>query len=461
MPLAAFTGWDPRSPRLRQRVALGACTAPLVWLAGCGEGEAPMAPPDPYASFALTADPASGPPPLTVTFRVTPPGPAAGVVRFELDAEGDGTFERRGTTPADLARTVVFAQRGSFTARLRAFQQDGDVREITTTVTVTEGGIELVGQAEFEHLEAPAIAPDGSALYLATGRTAVRILDPLTLARTGEIGTDLPSFKILVTRDGAKAYVLNLLAYGTAIVDLRSGLQVGRLPSGFRFADLTADGGVLFLLPDPARIATRHLEARDVRTDAFVGLVEFPGVPQSVDFADGVDYGAALILEGAAQNPTLSVALFDPRSLRALRTIPLAEVQNALWAAIRPGTSEIYVAVDVPAGVPHPPGPRPRLVVLDAATGSREEIDLGATGSGQVVGYLAPFEWSAGGRYLYLSGDRGFFVVDAAAKAVAERVPAAVAPGCDLVLHPFLPRVFVTDYEGTLTVLELASFPPR
>lgn len=129
--------------------------------------------------------------------------------------------------------------------------------------------------------------------------------------------------------------------YGTAIVDLSIGQEVGRLGGGFQFADLANDGRTLFIAADPANFGRNVLEAISTDTDDLQGKIELQGFPLWVDLTAGAQYGAALI-SGPEGVGRLSVSLFDPVIFAVTQTIPLEDIGSALWVAERPHTNEIY-----------------------------------------------------------------------------------------------------------------------
>jgi hypothetical protein len=153
--------------------------------------------------------------------------------------------------------------------------------------------------------------------------------------------------------------------------------------------------------------------------------------------------------------------LLAPVTFEAGLPVPLAGVGTAVWAAGRPHSEEVWVLADASTTLQAAPSPNPRLVVVHGSTGAAlAEIPLDVEGTTE-FGELAPYEWSDDGRYLYLSGDGGFFVVDALARSITAHIPPEAVEGCDLVLHPLLPLVYVVDYDGKLTVLDVSGFPPH
>jgi hypothetical protein len=417
-------------------------------------------PDDPLADLTLEAAPASGPPPLTVSFTVGI-DPGADPVAFELDLEGDGTFDRSGPTPADVEAPAVYAERGAFEPVLRVTTRSGAVGEAKTVVTVTQGGIAVVGWAEFGRLESPAIAPDGRELYLATGRQPLQVVDPESLEPIAEITTDVFTHRTLISPDGTRGFALEYVrggaAYGTAVLDLAARRQVASLPSGRQFADFTPDGTRILLLADPA-VSGAALEVRRTADAELLDLVEFPSLPEWVDFGPGAAAGVVL-LRGAPVPP--NIALLAPATLEAGPPVPLDGVVTAVWAAARPHSEEVWVLADASTELQSAPSANPRLIVLHGSTGAAlAEIHLGVEGTTE-FGELAPYEWSDDGRYLYLAGDGGFFVVDALARSIAAHVPPGAVQGCDLVLHPSRALVYVVDYGGDLTALDISSFPPH
>lgn len=104
----------------------------------------------------LTANPASGTAPLTVTFSTSSADPDGTIVRFEWDFDGNGTYDA--STLANPT-TYTYASPGNYIARVKVTDDDGASDTAQISIVVAEGDVSS-GGANSEN--------DGGGCFIAT-----------------------------------------------------------------------------------------------------------------------------------------------------------------------------------------------------------------------------------------------------------------------------------------------------
>ncbi len=93
----------------------------------------------------LTAAPASGPAPLTVTMTPTAADQDGRIVRFAWDFDGDGAADLETSSATPVNHT--YATAGTYTASLRVTDDDGNTATTTATVTVDQSPPQMTASA--------------------------------------------------------------------------------------------------------------------------------------------------------------------------------------------------------------------------------------------------------------------------------------------------------------------------
>ncbi|MBI3893645.1 MAG: PKD domain-containing protein [Candidatus Wallbacteria bacterium] len=318
---------------------LGACASVTV-----NSGEFP--------SLALVASPASGQPPLTVTFTPTvSPGSDANRMpsRFDYDFDGDGVVDRSvgDTTP----QTFVYAHGATPVVRVTGRNDSGLAVAAETRLSIGKAPVSLVsafptsGPPPLDVIFTPSgRAPDdtivsydfdfkGAGLF---GTTATRHTETLYgLGRTtvpkpihfvyNEPGvydarmrvtannglTDISTVRITVSAGQAQAFLVATPASGLAPLSTRltAGLTTGRLVRGYEF-DRDGDGAF------EITTSQASIEARYPTTGSFRPRVR-------VTAADGSTATAETLVRGLRDDEPVAMASVSPRAGNAALAVQL------------------------------------------------------------------------------------------------------------------------------------------
>ena len=82
----------------------------------------------------LVADKQTGNQPLAVNFTATGSDPDGTIVKYELDIDGDGTYDQTSTTPITTSKT--YTNQGTYLAKLRVTDSDGLTDESSVFISV-------------------------------------------------------------------------------------------------------------------------------------------------------------------------------------------------------------------------------------------------------------------------------------------------------------------------------------
>jgi PKD repeat protein len=95
-------------------------------------------PPNQAPAASLSANPASGDAPLTVTFSMSAGDADGSIASWELDVDNDGTPEYSGAGEPPATQQHIYGSPGSYTAELTVWDDDGAQGFDTATVNVSE-----------------------------------------------------------------------------------------------------------------------------------------------------------------------------------------------------------------------------------------------------------------------------------------------------------------------------------